>query len=252
MRFHRLPVKDPRTVARDIPGICDLLFPQLLPSIITYLNRQSKEIDQCSQVPHSLISKSSTNAAMLFEVAYARAEQVINGASDENWDLYLDTALQRQLKYFDAELPENLTDIDMDVARKTSQNLVISLLEFELNEGFSVKISPQIPGFQWVSRGSGDFSIGTKLIEVKCTSKNFGSADYRQLLIYWLLSFAGSLEGKSAEWERGVLLNPRLNKYVEIEFNELISFAAAGRSKLEILKLFESIVSDYGSKLSIV
>ena len=188
---------------------------------------------------------------MLFEVAYARAEHIIEGTSDENWDLYLETALKRQSKYFDAELPENLTDIDMDVARKTSQNLVISLREFELNEGISVKISPQIPGFQWVSRGSGDFSIGNKLIEVKCISKNFGSADYRQLLIYWLLSFAGSLEGKSTEWETGVLLNPRLNKYIEIEFNELISFAAAGRSKIEILELFESIVSDYSSKLSI-
>lgn len=251
MRFHRLPVKDPRTVARDIPGICDLIFPQLLPSIITYLNRQAKEIAQCNHVPYSLISKTSTNAAMLFEVAYARAEQIIEGGADENWDLYLDTALQRQSKYFDAELPENLTDIDMDVARKTSQNLVISLREFELNEGVSVKISPPIPGFQWVARGSGDFSIGKKLIEVKCTSKNFGSADYRQLLIYWLLSFAGSLEGKSAEWETGILLNPRLNQYIEIEFNELISFAAAGRSKLEVLELFESIVSDYSSKLSI-
>ncbi|WP_445010888.1 hypothetical protein [Vreelandella stevensii] len=207
-------------------------------------------MDQCNHVPYALISKTSTNAAMLFEVAYARAEKIIEGESDENWDLYLDTALQRQSKYFDAELPDKLTTIDMDVARKTSQNLVISLRKLELNVGISVNISPQIPGFQWISGGVGDFSIGKNLIEVKCTSKNFGSADYRQLLIYWLLSFAGSLEGKSAEWETGVLLNPRLNKYIEIDFNDLISLASAGRSKLEILEFFESIVSDYSSKLS--
>lgn len=111
--------------------------------------------------------------------------------------------------------------------------------------------SPVIPGFQWISQGHGDFSIGDILIEVKCTSKNFSSADYRQLLIYWLLSFSGSIEGKSKEWKSGLLINPRLNKVIEIEFNELINFSAAGRSKLEILELFESIVSDYSSKLSI-
>lgn len=250
MRFHRLPVKDPRTVARDIPGICDLLFPQLLPSIITYLNRQAEDIPQCEQVSYSLINKTSTNAAMLFEVSYARAEQIIEGKADENWGLYLDIALKRQSKYFDAELPETLSEIDLKVARQTSQNLVTSLRKFELDAGTSVKASPEIPGFQWISRGNGDFSIENILIEVKCTSKNFGSADYRQLLIYWLLSFAGSLEGKATEWETGILLNPRLNKYIEIDFNELISFSAAGRSKLEILELFESIVSDYSSKLS--
>ncbi len=251
MRFHRLPVKDPRTVARDIPGICDLLFPQLLPSIITYLNRQAKSISACEPVSSILINKTSTNAAMLFEVAYARTEQAMNGEINENWESCLNIALKRQSKYFDAKLPDELTENDLNVARKTSLNLVTALRHFELKSGYSIIVSPDIPGFQWISKGSGDFAVGNNLIEVKCTSKNFGSADYRQLLIYWLLSFAGSLEGKCSEWKTGTLLNPRLNKYIEIEFNELISVSAVGRSKLEILELFESIVSDYSSKLSI-
>lgn len=251
MRFKRLPVKDPRTVARDIPGICDLLFPQLLPSIITYLNRQSESVISCESIPSSLINKTSTNAAMLFEVAYARAEQILNGEVAENWDSCLEVALRRQSKYFDAQLPEKITSIDTDVARLTSKNLVVALRLFEKKEKLSIEQSPVIHGYQWVSKGYGDFSIGDTLIEVKCTNKNFGSADYRQLLVYWLLSFAGSIEGKSKEWKKGILLNPRLNKYIEIEFNGLINFAASGRSKLEILELFDSIVSDYSSKLSI-
>jgi hypothetical protein len=40
--------------------------------------------------------------------------------------------------------------------------------------------SPHTPGYQWVATGVGDFSIGTRLIEVKCTNKLFSSSDYRQ------------------------------------------------------------------------
>lgn len=50
------------------------------------------------------------------------------------------------------------------------------------------------------------------------------------------------------EWAIGVLLNPRRNKVVEISFNELIDIAAAGKSKIEILELFSSIVGDYALK----
>lgn len=124
MRFHRLPVKDPRTVARDIPGVCDLLFPQLLPSIITYLNRQSKRISNCEPVSAETINSTSINAAMLFEVANARTEQFLNGEFIENWELYLETALKRQSRYFDAELPKQLTENDLNAARATSQNLI--------------------------------------------------------------------------------------------------------------------------------
>ncbi|MDR5875890.1 hypothetical protein [Vreelandella gomseomensis] len=195
--------------------------------------------------------KASINAAMLFEVAYVRTEQILMGNSDENWDLYLKAALNRQERYFDAELPESFTEHDLGVARAASNNLVFALDKFKEWSGFSVELSPTIPGYQWIAEGQGDFSLGATLIEVKCTSKNFGSADYRQLLIYWLLSFAAAIEGKSKEWKSFVLLNPRSNKYIELEFDELISFSAAGRSKIEILELFNSIVSDQSNKVNI-
>lgn len=249
MRFNRLPVKDPRTVARDIPGICDLLFPQLLPSIVTYLNRQAKEIPNCKPVSAEFFSKASASAAMLFEIANARVEQILNNEICENWDSCMEVALRRQSKYFDAELPDALTEHDLGVIRVTSSNLVVALRIFENQQHAALKSSPEIPGYQWISNGHGDFSIGNTLIEVKCGSKNFGSPDYRQLLIYWLLSFAGVIEDKSQEWTTAILINPRLNKYIQIEFNELIGFSAAGLSKIEVLELFESIVSDYSMKI---
>ena len=248
MRFHRLPVKDPRTVARDIPGICDLLFPQLIPAIIIYLNRQAKSFVKCSSVPETLTRKMSVPAAMLFEVAYARTEHLLNNTC-ENWDSYLQTALKRQARFFDAQLVKNLTPTDIEIAERTSDNLLVALRELEIQQNSTLNVAPIIPGYQWIAQGDGDFSIEKTLIEVKCSSKNFGSADYRQLLIYWLLSFSGDLESKAIEWETGILLNPRLNKYIEVDFNSLISLVSAGRSKVEILELFDSIVSDYTIKL---
>ncbi|HSH49419.1 MAG TPA: hypothetical protein VK991_12615 [Halomonas sp.] len=249
MKFLRLPVKDPRTVARDIPGICDILFPQLLPAIVSHLNREAQPISGCSDVEKSLILKMSTNAAMLFEVAYARAEQMLTNAA-EDWDACLNIALERQSKYFDADLPESLTEIDILIAKKTADNLVKSLEFFQgKSQNIGISQSPIIPGFQWISQGNGDFAIGKKLIEVKCSSRSFSSSDYRQILIYWLLSFSSSIEDRSEEWESGILLNPRLNKYIEIRFDELIKIAGAGRSKIELLQLFSFLVGDYAYKL---
>lgn len=249
MKFLRLPIKDPRTVARDIPGVCDILFPQLLPAIVSHLNREAQSIPNCTYVEEGLTLKMSTNAAMLFEVAYARAEQVLDGAA-EDWEACLNVALSRQSKYFDANLPEKLTEIDLSIANRTADNLVKSISFFQ-DRSHNIKAiqSPVIPGYQWIAKGCGDFSIGTTLIEVKCSGRSFSSSDYRQLLIYWLLSFASSIEGGVEEWKKGVLLNPRLNKYIEFEFDELVKIAGAGRSKIEILELFSSLVGDYAFKL---
>ncbi|GGJ06154.1 hypothetical protein GCM10007978_49690 [Shewanella hanedai] len=249
MRFFRLPVKDPRTVARDIPGICDLLFPQLLPAIVSHLNREAQPIPGCTYLEESLIAKMTTNAAMLFEVAYVRAEQILEDKT-EDWNQCLNLALNRQSKYFDADLPEKLTEYDLSIASKTASNLVKSIRFIESkSQNIKAIQSPVIPGYQWISQGHGDFSVGTTLIEVKCTSRNFSSSDYRQILIYWLLSFSSSIEGGLEEWKSGILLNPRLNKYIEINFDELMKIAGAGRSKIEILELFSSLVGDYGYKL---
>lgn len=249
MRFQRLPIKDPRTVARDIPGICDLLFPQLLPAIIAHLNRESQPIPGCVFIDENLILKTSTNSAMLFEVAYARAEQMLD-EKDEDWEGCLSVALQRQSKYFDAVLPERLLDVELLIAHQTANNLVKSINFINNQQGNSQIIkSPLVPGYQWIAQGHGDFAIGDTLIEVKCSSRNFSSSDYRQILMYWLLSFSSSIEGGAEEWKNGILLNPRANKYVEISFHDLVKVAGAGRTKLELLELFSSIVGDYAYKL---
>lgn len=249
MRFLRLPVKDPRTVARDIPGICDLLFPQLLPAIVAHLNREAQPIPDCTIIDESMLVGIDTNAAMLFEVAYVRAEQMLE-KKNEDWNECLSIALSRQSRYFDAVLPDNLSDIEIKIANQTAINLTksITYLSEEWGDGNLVR-SPIIPGFQWIAQGQGDFSIGQRLIEVKCTNRNFSSSDYRQILIYWLLSFSSSIEGGTDEWKTGVLLNPRANKFIEIDFNEFVSIVASGRNKLELLELFSSIVGDYAYKL---
>lgn len=109
--------------------------------------------------------------------------------------------------------------------------------------------SPIIPGFQWISSSKGDFALGTELIEVKCSRRNFGSADYRQLLIYWLMSYLGKTEGKSEEWSSGLLINPRRNTQVEFEFPYLLKIVSGGRTKIEILELFKHIIGEFSKSI---
>tara|TARA_Y100000296_G_scaffold44764_1_gene51348 strand:+ start:6669 stop:7430 length:762 start_codon:yes stop_codon:yes gene_type:complete len=248
MRFLRLPMRDPRTVARDIPGVCDILFPLLLPGLVALLNRKSQSFGGVNPISSQDMLCINTNAAMLFEVAFAKAEQTLS-QSPENIENCIQLAIERQSKYFDASTPSQLTEIELSIIRKTSDNLVKSLNM--LSDGCNIVTSPKICGFEWISNGVGDFSVGSTLIEVKCTSKGFSSNDYRQLLIYWLLSYASSIEKNTMEWKRGVLLNPRLNHFVEFEFDELIYLVTGGVSKVEVFELFRSVVSEYSSKLSI-
>lgn len=248
MRFLRLPMRDPRTVARDIPGVCDILFPRLLAGLVGLLNKNAKNFNGINAISSQDMLCLETNAAMLFEVAYVRAEQMLIGVSENIGDC-IKLAVKRQEKYFDAKPPSHLTQHELSIVRRTSDNLVSSL--YRLANGNQVKRSPLIPGFEWIASGVGDFSYGQTLVEVKCTAKGFSSNDYRQLLIYWLLSYASSIEKDTLEWKQGVLLNPRLNNFVVFEIDELLYLASGGVSKVEILELFRSIVSEYTSKLSL-
>ena len=248
MRFLRLPMRDPRTVARDIPGVCDILFPRLLSGLVALLNRKSQNFTEISAISFQDMLRIENNAAMLFEVAFVRAEQILT-YTFEDMDECIRIAVKRQEKYFDATPPSHLTSHELSIVRRTSDNLVSSL--YKLASGSQIQKSPRIPGFEWIASGFGDFSFGTTLIEVKCTSKGFSSNDYRQLLIYWLLSYASSIEKNTIEWKQGILLNPRLNRYIEFDFDELLYLVSGGTSKVELLELFRSIVSEYTSKLSL-
>ena len=106
----------------------------------------------------------------------------------------------------------------------------------------TIVLRPRIPGFEWISSGNGDFSIGHTLIEVKCAAKRFSSADYRQVAIYWLLSYAAAIEGRGEEWKHFVLLNPRNGEKVSMSYESFLAVISSGRTKVDILQLFQSLV----------
>jgi hypothetical protein len=239
--------RDPRTVARDIPSIVDALFPQLAPGVVMHLNNSSRSFLLCDPVPEELIEASKLQHSMLFELSVAVGEQLSLSNKDEvDWGEALQSATRRQRRYFDAKLPEALTEADKVVASQVGENMAWMLED--VADGARLTASPKIPGYQWISSGNGDFSCGQKLIEVKCGARRFGSSDYRQILIYWLLSYAASIEGRGDEWEVGVLLNPRRNEIVEVRFDDLIEAVGAGRSKVDVLELFAWLVGDYAAR----
>jgi hypothetical protein len=241
----RLPANDPRTVARDIPGIFDALFPQLAPGVVAYFNRKSCPVADCEPVPVKLVAASNLHRAMLFEVSVAAGEQLLAGDDPVDWDICLKVAVGRQRRHFDAKLPDTLSTADKTVARWVASNLVVMLNQIQTETGAGpVVCSPNIPGYQWIASGVGDFSVGTHLIEVKCTNKHFSSSDYRQIVMYWLLTYASSVENGAPEWSDGILVNPRLNHIVKLPFDEIISVIGAGRSKVDLLELLSSMIGD--------
>ncbi len=241
--------RDPRSVARDIPGIFNAIFPQLTPGVITYFNKRSNIFNSLDSISDDDVISSSLEQAMLFEISYARAEFILSGNSEPDWVDCLEKAVSRQRYFFDAVLPKALTDLDRDVINDVATNLVNSLLEIkDRYSPYDLFHSPKVSGFQWIASGSGDFSIGKNLIEVKCTRKHFNTADYRQVLMYWLLSYASAIENDSPEWEKIIFINPRRNYCLEIDFDELIEVCGAGKSKIEILELFSFMIGDLALK----
>jgi hypothetical protein len=245
MFAERLPVNDPRTLARDVLGLSDVLFPQLVPGIVAHFNRRRSASPNCMAVPQALVTATTLQRAMLFELAVAVAEQLLMGGSSVDWQTCLAVAVSRQRRHFDAQVPASLAEADTVVALQVARNLCTMLEEqrAQAARGELVR-SPHIPGYQWIASSVGDFAVGSRLIEVKCTNKHFSSSDYRQILIYWLLSYAASVERGSPEWIDGLLMNPRLNFIVQVDFNELIAVTAAGQSKVELLEMFAMLIGD--------
>lgn len=231
---------DPRTVARNIPGVFDSLFPQLTPSVVAHFNRTA-QLTQCAPIPTELVQKSKLHKAMLFELGFTVGEKLLAG-NNIDWDDCLQIAIARQQRYFDAQEPNELTKLDQQVAEMTGRNIAAIILDLAAERGHPIRPAPAVPGFQWISSGHGDFAMGQTLIEVKCSSGNFAAPDYRQIVMYWLLSFAASVESNRAEWTEGILLNPRSTKYVVLKFDDFLRVISGGRTKVEILQLFSSMV----------
>jgi hypothetical protein len=157
----RLPANDPRTIARDIPGLFDALFPQLVPGFVANLNRQSIQVPECEAVSSDLVSASSLQKAMLFQVAVAAAEKLITDHGAVEWDACLSIALQRQRKHFDAKLTPHLSAIDKEVSLRVATNLVAMLRHLQSKStGEPLVHAPEVPGHQWIASGVGDFALG--------------------------------------------------------------------------------------------
>ncbi|WP_321947873.1 hypothetical protein [Paraburkholderia sp. J10-1] len=236
---------DPRSVAREIPGIFDEVFPQLTPGIVAHFN-SSAERFAIQEVSPALLALSKLQRAMLFELGYSVGERITTGTPID-WDECVDAALRRQQAFFDARLPGEIELCDKAVAAIVGANLAERLMEMSRERGLPLVLRPPIPGMEWIASGQGDFSVGHTLIEVKCTAKRFSASDYRQVAIYWLLSYAAAIEGRGNEWQDFVLLNPRSGVEVSMPYAAFLSAIGSGRAKVDILQLFQSLV---GSRLT--
>lgn len=236
---------DPRTVARDIPGIFDEVFPQLTPGIVAHFNSCADGF-RVQALPSALLSQSTLQRAMLFELGCTVGEHLLAGA-EIKWTECFEATLKRQSVFFDASLPDQLDAGDQALAEIIGRNLSTALKAMSDKSNQPLVLRPKIPGLEWISSGHGDFAFGQTLIEVKCTAKRFSSSDYRQVAIYWLLSYAAAIEGRGEEWQDFVLLNPRSGQKVSMRFDAFLSAISSGRTKVDILQLFQSLV---GSRIA--
>jgi hypothetical protein len=243
MALRRFPQRDPRTVARDIPGVLDVLFPRLTGGLVASLNRRMFSFDDIAPVPDELVERSHLQKAMLFELSMARAEIMLDGDSEPTWDICLKLSIDRQRRHYDAKVPVRLEQCDLDVASHAANNLIVMLRSVQSQyRSVQLQRSPLIPGLGWIASGMGDFALGSILIEVKHTYRNFASGDFRQVLMYWLLKYAASIEKQDAVWSDCLLLNPRRNSGLLLNFEYLLRSASASSSRIELFELLRSIV----------
>lgn len=235
---------DPRTVAREIPGLFDSVLPQLTPGVVSAFNRDA-QTSGCEPIQPREVDACKLQHAMLFELGFAAGEMLLTSGSVD-WNTCLDRAIGRQRRHFDARIPESVPDHDREVALRVGNNLARMITNIRERRSGPIVVAPSIPGFQWIASGNGDFAIEETLVEVKCAARNFSASDYRQLTMYWLLSYASAVESDRAEWSEGVLLNPRSGQFVAFRFDEFLRTVGAGRSKAEILGLFASMVGTRG------
>mgnify|MGYP006909081847 CR=1 FL=1 len=238
------PAFDPRTVAREIPGLFDAVFPRLTPGVVSSFNRDGHQ-SECEQVSAEDVASCVLQRAMLFELGFAVGETLLS-AQTVVWDNCVARAVERQRRYFDAQIPDSIATHDREIAERVGRNLATMLKDIGIAKQGRIVTAPVVPGYQWIASGQGDFATGKTLVEVKCTAKNFSAADYRQLTMYWLLSYAAAIEGNGHEWTDGILLNPRSGWYVVLRFDEFLRIISPGRTKVDVLERFTSMLGTRG------
>lgn len=243
MPASRLPARDPRTVARDIPGVLDILFPRLTGGLVNALNSKMFTFSDIQAIPAEAIEGSCLQNAMLFEISMARAESQLRGGGEASWDECLKVAASRQRRHFDARIPEKLEPSDISVVDHAARNLVAMLDSIQAKRPSAIlECAPLIPGLGWVASGNGDFALGSTLIEVKHTGRNFGTGDFRQVLMYWLLKYARTVEGDDQVWSDVLLLNPRRNAALLVNYDSLLRSASASSNRVELVEMLRSAV----------
>ncbi|MEX0293438.1 hypothetical protein AAH995_08780 [Pseudomonas putida] len=234
--------RDPRTIARNIPGILNAIFPGLTSGIVSFYNKSALNCSVIA-VPPEAIQTSKLQKSLLFELAFAVGEQRVLG-NNPTWGECVTTAIERQSRFFDAISPlaSEISDNDKRIALRVAENLLTMIKQ--VAGGATYGAAPVIPGFRWIASGAGDFFAGSTLIEVKCISGNFSAADYRQVAMYWLMSYSAAIETGKDEWRSCALMNPRTGKLVMINFDEFIQITGDGRSKAEILQAFAATLTN--------
>ncbi|WP_317973749.1 hypothetical protein [Novosphingobium pituita] len=195
-------------------------------------------------VPETLIERTQLQKAMVFELSFARAEGILRGDEVADWPEHLQSASQRQRQHYDARIPESVSEGDIAIAEHAARNLVFMLSSVQAQRsGTVLEQSPVIPGLGWVASGNGDFALGSMLIEVKHTERNFGSGDFRQVMMYWLLKYARSIENEGDVWSEILFLNPRRNAALLLNYDKLLQSASARLNRVELIELLRSAVS---------
>ena len=243
MPLPRLPFRDPRTVARDIPGVLDVLFPRLTGGLVMSLNRRMFSFPGLVPISDELFKGSGLQKAMLFELSMARVESELAGGAHASWDDCLQVAIERQKRHYDARIPEKLEEQDIEIAAQAARNMIGMLNSLQSQRpGVHLETAPKIPGMGWIASGNGDFALADTLIEVKHSFRNFAANDFRQVLMYWLLKYGEAIEHGGAIWSEILLLNPRRNAGLALKFDYLLRSASGNLSRVELLELLRSVV----------
>ncbi|MGO4831182.1 hypothetical protein AB4144_02630 [Rhizobiaceae sp. 2RAB30] len=207
------------------------------------LNRKMFSFADITPVPDELVAKSRLQKAMIFELSMARAEGLLRGDQAMNWDECLQVASKRQQQHYDAKIPDKLEWCDIAIADHAAQNLVAMLNSVQAQHpAVRMEHAPLIPGLGWVASGNGDFALGSMLIEIKHTEQNFRAGDFRQVLMYWLLKYARSVESNVQIWSEVLLMNPRRNTALLLNYEYLLRSASAGSNRVELIELLRSAV----------
>ncbi len=196
-----------------------------------------------SPVPDEIINKSQLQKAMMFDLSMVRAESELRSGMPASWEECLAVASKRQRRHFDARIPEKLEPNDILIADQAACNLVAMLSSIQTQYPSDIlEHAPFIPGLGWVASGNGDFAIGSTLIEVKHIERNFGAADFRQVLMYWLLRYAQTIENDTVIWSNVLFLNPRRNAALLVNYNDLLRSASGLMTRIELVELLRSVV----------